>query len=72
MFEAFILICALGMPAEYPNCEEVHDTRGPYPTKYNCRVRIVEIIQELPEYRPNYYPKGYYCHELTTTNKQFT
>ena len=72
MFEAFVLICALGMPAKYPYCEEVADTRGPYSTRYKCKVRIVEILQELPAYRPNFYPKGYYCHEFTTTKKQST
>ena len=72
MFEAIILICTLGLPEVYKNCEEVKDTRGPYATEHRCKVRVVEIIQELPEYRPYSYPKGYRCNESTTTNKQFT
>ena len=72
MFEAIILICTLGLPEVYGNCEEVKDTRGPYPTEHRCKVRVIEILQELPEYRPYSYPKGYRCNESTTTNKQYT
>jgi len=72
VFEAIILICTLGLPEVYGNCEEVKDTRGPYPTEHRCKVRVVEILQELPEYRPYSYPKGYRCNESTTTNKQYT
>jgi hypothetical protein len=72
MFEAFVLICTLGLPEVYGNCEEVNDTRGPYATEQQCKVRIVEILQELPKYRPYSYPKGYRCDQSTTTNKQFT
>jgi len=72
VFEAIILICTLGLPEVYGNCEEVKDTRGPYPTEQRCKVRVVEILQELPEYRPYSYPKGYRCNESTTTNKQYT
>jgi len=72
VFEAIILICTLGLPEVYGNCEEVKDTRGPYPTEHRCKVRVIEILQELPEYRPYSYPKGYRCNESTTTNKQYT
>ena len=72
MFEAFVLICTLGLPEVYKNCEELRDTRGPYDTKHKCKVRVVEIIQELPEYRPYSYPKGYRCDKFTPTNKKFT
>ena len=72
MFEAFVIICTLGLPPVYRNCEEVYDTRGPYDTKYRCQARIVEILKELPEYRPYSYPKAYKCDKLITTNKQYT
>ncbi len=66
MFEAFVLICTLGLPEVYGNCEELKDTRGPYGTKQQCKVRVVEILQELPEYRPYSYAKGYRCDQPTT------
>jgi hypothetical protein len=66
MFEAFVLICAIGLPETYGNCEEVKDTRGPYATEQRCKVRVVEILQELPNYRPYSYAKGYRCDKLTT------
>ena len=72
MFEAIILICAIGLPEVYQNCEEIRDLRGPYATEHSCRVRVVEIIQELPDYRPYSYAKGYRCNESTTTDKQYT
>jgi hypothetical protein len=64
MFEAFVLICAIGLPETYGNCEEVKDTRGPYATEQRCKVRVVEILQELPNYRPYSYAKGYRCDKL--------
>ena len=67
MFEAFVLICTLGLPEVHLNCEEVRDTRGPYATKHRCEVRIQEMIKDLPEYRPYSYPKAYKCDEPTTT-----
>ena len=70
MFEAIILICTLGLPEVYTNCEEVRDTRGPYVTKQQCKVRIDEILGDLPEYRPYSYPKGYRCDKSTTTKDQ--
>jgi len=66
VFEAFVLICALGLPETYGNCEELRDTRGPYATEYKCRVRVVEILEDLPKYRPYSYPKGYRCDKLTS------
>ena len=66
MFEAFVLICALGLPETYGNCEEFRDTRGPYATEQKCKVRVVEILQDLPKYRPYSYPKGYRCDKLIT------
>jgi hypothetical protein len=66
VFEAFVLICALGLPETYGNCEELRDTRGPYTTEHKCKVRIVEILKDLPEYRPYSYAKGYRCDKLIT------
>ena len=66
MFEAFVLICAIGLPETYGNCEELKDTRGPYVTERRCKVRVVEILQELPSYRPYSYAKGYRCDKSTS------
>jgi len=72
MFEAFMLVCYAGLAQIPANCQELQDTRGPYPTEMLCRQRIVEITVELPEYMPFYIPKAYRCDELITTDKQFT
>jgi len=72
VFEAFMLICTLGLPPVYGNCEEVRDTRGPYTTKKRCETRIEEMLKDLPEYRPYSYLKAYKCDEPTTTNQKFT
>ena len=72
MFEAFMLVCYAGLAQIPANCQELQDTRGPYPTEMLCKQRIVELTVELPEYMPFYRPKAYRCYELTTTNKQFT
>jgi hypothetical protein len=61
MFEAFVLICMIGLPELPTNCEEVQDVRGPYVTEKLCKARIAEILEDLPKYRPYSYPKGYRC-----------
>ena len=51
MFEAFVLICTLGIPEVYQNCEEVNDTRGPYATEQQCKVRVVESRKMRSDFR---------------------
>ena len=72
VFEAFVLVCHIGMAQIPDNCNELKDTRGPYATELLCKQRIVEITVELPLYMPKYQPKAYRCDELTTPNKEFT
>ena len=69
MFEAFVLVCYLGVASD---CRELQDIRGPYPTKMLCEQRIVEITVDIPKYLPNYQPKAYRCDKSTTTDKEFT
>jgi len=72
VFEAFVLVCQIGMAYIPDNCNELKDTRGPYATEMLCKQRIVEITVELPLYMPKYQPRAYRCDKLTTPNKQFT
>lgn len=46
MFEAVVVFCALGVtdPSE---CVTAEDTRGPYETHEECRVRIDEMVQGI-------------------------
>ena len=72
MFEAFVLVCHVGMAYIPDNCNELKDTRGPYATEMLCKQRIVEITVDLPKYLPNYQAKAYRCDKFTTTDKKFT
>ena len=72
MFEAFVLVCHVGLQQIPSNCNELKDTRGPYATELLCKQRIVEITVDLPKYMSNYRTKAYKCYELTTTDKEFT
>jgi len=72
MFEAFVLVCHIGLAQIPDNCRELKDTRGPYLTEMLCKQRIVEMTVQLPEYMPEYQPKAYRCDELTSTKKQST
>ena len=73
MFEAFVLICLIGKPSVYPNCEELMDTRGPHTTHDQCLARVYEIKQELHLYRPKMEARAYRCDEFTPkTEKQRT
>lgn len=73
MFEAFVLICLIGKPSVYPNCEELMDTRGPHTTHDQCLARVYEIKQELPLYKPTMEARAYRCDKSTTeTEKQRT
>ena len=40
MLEAWILVCLSVLP---DTCVELRDTRGPYPTKQECRQRTIEM-----------------------------
>ena len=40
------------------------DTRGPYSTKEECKIRVTEIVKELPLYRPEMQSKCYRCDEV--------
>ena len=73
MYEAFVLICLIGKPSVYPNCEELMDTRGPHMTHDQCLARVYEIKQELPLYKPTMEARAYRCDKSTTeTEKQRT
>ena len=73
MFQAFVLICLIGMPTENRYCEELVDTRGPYITQDQCLARVYEIKQELHLYRPKMEARAYRCDEFTPqTEKQST
>ena len=73
MYEAFVLICLIGKPSVYPNCEELMDTRGPHMTHDQCLARVYEIKQDLPSYKPNMEARAYRCDKFTPqTEKQRT
>ena len=73
MFEAFVLICLIGKPSVYPNCEELMDTRGPHMTHDQCLARVYEIQSELYTYRPEMQSRAYRCDKFTPqTEKQRT
>ena len=40
------------------------DTRGLYSTKEKCKIRVIEIIKELPLTKPRMQPRGYLCDEV--------
>ena len=63
-FEAYVLACLWGKPKSSKYCEELANTRGPYRTEYECNLRVDEIIEEMPVYRPEMEPKGYRCDEV--------
>ena len=46
MFEAVVVFCAMGVtdPSE---CVTAEDTRGPYETREECRVRIDQMVQGI-------------------------
>ena len=70
MFQAFVLICLIGMSTENRYCEELVDTRGPYITQDQCLARVYEIVQELPLYKPQMQPRGYRCDKFTPKAKK--
>ena len=73
MFQAFVLICLIGMPTENRYCVELADTRGPYMLHDKCLARVYEIKEELHLYKPNMQARAYRCDEFTPqTEKQST
>ncbi len=63
-YEAYVLVCLWGKPQTHKFCEELRDTRGPYITVKECNLRVDEIIEEMPVYRPEMEPRGYRCDEV--------
>jgi len=60
MFEAWVLACLLSTPKD---CFEFQDTRGPYETRKECYERTIEmreVIQSMPDYRP----QAFKCKEI--------
>lgn len=53
MFEAIIVICALGVADQ---CLTFEDTRGPYTTKTRCEKRINEMARIAPDLYEMRYP----------------
>ena len=49
MFEAVLLVCALHAPE---NCFRFDDTRGPYETYQECKVRAYEMAHGVVELFP--------------------
>ena len=43
MFKAFIVACHIANPAD---CILISDDRGPYDTEEECKIRIVQIIED--------------------------
>ena len=73
MFEAFVLACLWGSPISPQTCQELRDVRGPYMTKEQCKMRVDEIVSDMPVYKPHLQPRGYRCDKSTTkTIKQRT
>ena len=69
MFEAFVLVCLFGKPIEPFFCEELGDARGPYKTIEECKVRVNEIIVNIPNHRPHMQSRGYSCSHYTPPTK---
>jgi len=42
LYEAAILVCLSVLP---DTCHELTDTRGPYPTKQECKARVDEMAE---------------------------
>ena len=47
MFKAAILVCLSVSP---DTCQELRDTRGPYPTHEACKARIEEMVETVTKF----------------------
>ena len=63
-FEAFVLACLRGETISPENCQQLRDTRGPYPTKGLCLMRAYQIVNDMPKYKPKMESRGYRCDEV--------
>ena len=63
-FEAFVLACLRGKTISPENCQQLRDTRGPYPTKGLCLMRAYQIVNDMPKYKPKMESRGYRCDEV--------
>ena len=64
MFKAMVLVCALYTPGE---CVRFDDTRGPYPTYDECKVRSQEMAAGVATMFPVPATYAFKCKELTGT-----
>ena len=64
MFEALLMVCALSMPGE---CVRFDDTRGPYETFDQCKVRSQEMAVGVARLFPTPATYSFKCKELTFT-----
>lgn len=47
MYEAALLVCLSVSP---DTCQELRDTRGPYPTHEACKARIEEMVEMVTKF----------------------
>ena len=67
MFEALLLVCLSVSP---DTCRELSDTKGPYPTFEQCKVRVDEMAEFSIEANLFELDIKWKCNELTTSNPQ--
>lgn len=61
MFKAMLLVCALATPDK---CVQFDDTRGPYETSDQCKVRIQEMARGVAQLFPVPATYSFKCKEL--------
>ena len=63
-YKSFVLVCIKGKSILPEYCEELEDVRGPYPNKKMCKIRIDEIVEQLPLHRPHMQARGFACEKM--------
>ena len=60
----FVLGCLIAYPTLPQNCEEMEDIRGPYSTLKRCKIRLDEILNDMPKYRPYMEARAFRCTQI--------
>ena len=61
----FVLGCLIAYPTLPQNCEEMEDIRGPYSTLKRCKIRLDEILNDMPKYRPYMEARAFRCTQIS-------
>lgn len=67
MFEALLLVCLSVSP---DTCRELSDTKGPYPTFEQCKVRVDEMAEFAVSANLFQLEIKWQCNELTSSDTE--